>query len=75
MGRDNYTAVLLEDMNSKFDRTIEVVLEMRDEMKLLAKQEDIEEVKKDVKTIKKALTSTNRQVANHETRITQLETA
>ena len=76
MSKDkDYTNVLLEEMNSKFDILIEVVGGMKDEMKTLAKQSDLDEVKADVKVIKAAVTDVSDQVARHEVRISDLETA
>ena len=73
--KKNYTDVLLEDMNHKFDLLLEIVGQMRDEMKTLAKQTDLEEVKQDVKVVKAAVTDLSRQVHGHEKRFTKLKTA
>jgi uncharacterized protein YoxC len=75
MSDKDYTNVLLEDMNSKFDRLIEVVGQMKDEIQTFAKQSDLEEVKADVKVIKAAVTDLSSHVDNHEVRITNLEAA
>lgn len=74
MSKD-YTDVLLEEMNGKFDRLIEVMAQMREEMKHFARQEDLEEVKADVKIIKAAVTDLSSQVNRHEIEIGQLKTA
>jgi len=74
MSKKDYTDVLLEGINGKFDRLLEVIIQMRNDMKGMARQ-DLEEVKADVKVIKAVLTDTNVQVRDHETRITELETA
>lgn len=63
---NNSTDILLEDMNGKFDVVLELVGQMRDEMKTLAKQEDLEEVKADVKVVKAAVTDLSHQVQGHE---------
>ena len=73
--KKNYTDVLLEDMNHKFDLLLEIVGQMRDEMKTLAKQTDLEEVKQDVKVVKAAVTDLSLQVHGHEKRFTKLKTA
>ena len=70
---DNYTDVLLEDVNDKFDRIMDAVSQMQDELKLKANQSDIDEIKADIKIIKAVLTDTNEQVQHHEKRITTLE--
>ena len=76
MSKDkDYTNVLLEEMNGKFDLLIEIVGGMKDEMKTLAKQTDLEEVKADVKVVKAAVIDQTRQLNVHEARITNLETA
>lgn len=72
MGKDG---LLIEDLDTKFDAVIELVGQMRNDMKGLAKQEDLEEVKADVKAIKAALTDTNIDLINHDKRITFLEQA
>jgi wobble nucleotide-excising tRNase len=70
---DNYTNVLLDDMNGKFDILLDGMKSMHDEMKTLAKQTDLEVVKQDVKAIKLVLTDTNKQVQDHEHRVSRLE--
>ncbi len=66
---DHYTGVLLEEMNSKMDFVVEAVGQVQDQVRVLpAMQADLEEVKADVKIIKKV-------VKNHEQRITNLEAA
>ena len=71
----NDDSVLLEEMNGKFDVVIEAVGQMQDQMKLLAKQEDLEEVKRDVADIKAAVTDHSSQLSDYEHRITSLEAA
>lgn len=70
---NNYTNVILEDMNAKFDRLIEVVNGMNDALKTKAEQEDIEEIKADVKVIKAVLTDHSSTLNDHEDRIVALE--
>ncbi len=74
MNSSNHTDIVLEDMNSKFDAVIELVTQMREDMKQLAKQEDLEEVKADVKIIKAAITDLSHQVEKHEQQLTSLRT-
>ena len=71
----DHTDVLLEDINGKFDIILEAVGGLQEEMKGLAKQPDLEEVKTDVTTIKLAVTGHSEQLTNHENRIGQLEVA
>lgn len=75
MGDENYTNVLLEEMNSKFDKLIEIVGQLSDELKKKANQSDLDEVKSDVKTVKSAVTETTIELANIGNRVRQLETA
>jgi hypothetical protein len=70
---DNYTDVLLEEVNDKFDRIIDVVSQLQDELKRKPDREEFDELKSDVKVIKAALTDTNDQIQGHEKRITVLE--
>lgn len=73
---DNYTNVLLEEMNGKFDAVLEIVVDMRNKMQLdMVTKDEFNEVKTDIQIIKAAITDTNHQVQNHERRITKLETA
>lgn len=72
---DNHTDLVLEDMNSKFDAVVELVSQIRDDVKTLAKQKDLEEVKQDVKVIRAAVIDLSSQVNDHEKRLTSLEAA
>jgi polyhydroxyalkanoate synthesis regulator phasin len=72
MGKD-YTDVLLEDMNSKFDLLLDVMKSMKEEMSNFAKQPDLEEIKQDVKVIKHAVTETNKDVQGLNLRVAHLE--
>jgi hypothetical protein len=72
---DKGIGIVLEDMNGKMDVVLEAVGQMRDDMKMLAKQEDLEEVKADIKTVKAVITNHSIQLDDHEKRITRLETA
>ena len=75
MGKDNYTDVLLEDVNSKFGRLIDAVSQMQDELKSKADKDDISALRSDINVIKAAVTDTNEQVRDHEVRIASLESA
>ncbi|HYF96450.1 MAG TPA: hypothetical protein VD947_00230 [Patescibacteria group bacterium] len=57
--------LLIADLDSKFDAVIEI---LQDVQKNMATKDELAEVKADVKVIKAA-------VNDHETRITNLETA
>lgn len=70
---DNYTDVLLEEINSKFDRLIEVVGNTNDELQTKASAEDVQEVKSDIKVIKAAVIDTSHQVTDLQRRTTLLE--
>lgn len=67
--------VILEDMNGKFDRLIEVTDQIQDELKTKPSREEFDELKADVKIIKAAVTDHSAQLNNHERRITHLEAA
>ncbi len=65
--------ILYEDSQNDIKKILEIAGDMQKSIKSLAKQSDLEEVKADVKTIRAALTDTNKQVHDHEKRITRLE--
>lgn len=72
---DSYTNVLLEEMNSKMQAVLEIV---SDNQRVLASQptrDEFNELKDDVKTIKLAVTDTNKELKLHDRRITKLEKA
>jgi hypothetical protein len=74
--KKNYTDVLLEDMNHKFDLLLEAIAPLKDMQKdIFALKEDLEEVKQDVKVVKAAVTDLSKQVHGHERRFTKLKTA
>lgn len=70
----DYTDVLLEEVIGQNKAVLEIVGSMQVEMKSLAKQKDLEEVKTDLKTVKAAVTATNADVRDHKRRIAKLET-
>jgi chromosome segregation ATPase len=73
---NNYFAVLLEEIRAQNKAVLEYVGEIP---KLAARLESIEqnvvELKQDVKVIKAAVTDVSHQVSNHEQRISRLEAA
>ena len=70
---NNQRGVLLEDMDSKFDRLIEVVSGLRDELRQKADKEDIDTLMSDVRIIKAAVTDTSRELQILENRVVRLE--
>jgi hypothetical protein len=70
---DNYTNVILEDINAKFDQLIEVVGQLSDDLKQKANQTTVDEIKTDAKIIKAAVIDTNHQVSQLEQRVIHLE--
>ena len=73
---DSYTNVLLEEIRAQNKAVLEYVGEIP---KLAARLDRIEqnvvELKQDVKVIKAAVTDVSHQVSNHEQRISRLEAA
>ena len=72
---DNYTDVLLEDINAKFDAIMEIV------QPLVSLPADVREIKEDVsatkadlRIVKAAVTDQSHQLNDHERRILALET-
>jgi len=74
MGKRDYTDVLLEDMNAKFDILIEGFGQIRYEVKTLATQQSLDEVQADVRVIKAVVTDLSIHVNDHEVRLTGIET-
>lgn len=71
---DRYQAVLLEDINHKFDAIMEGQAAMASVPGDIAQlKSDMIEVKTDIKTMKAVLTGHSSQLNDHETRITTLE--
>jgi hypothetical protein len=76
MDEENYTNVLLEDINGKFDLLIELVTPLLVLPPIVSKIADrLERVESDVKIIKKVVTGHSATLKNHENRITKLESA
>lgn len=71
----DHLEVILEDMNGKFDRLIEVAAQMQDTLERTATKDELAEVKADIKVIKAAVVDHSGQLNDHEQRITHLESA
>jgi len=72
----NYTNVLLEDMNGKFDLLLEAIAPLKQmQQDIFTTKEDVAELKADVKVIKAAVTDLSHQVNRHEKEIAELKTA
>ena len=69
----NYIAILLEDMNGKFQFVVEAVSDIQRIVKNQPTREEFEALLSKVDVTIGALKATNRQVHDHEKRITQLE--
>lgn len=75
MANDNYMGILLEEIRDQNKVVLEAVGQIQDTMKTLATKDELRAVAEDVKTIKSALKDTNKDLANHDLRITRLEQA
>ncbi len=71
----NQFGVILEDIDSKFDRLIEAMSQLQDEMKTKADKNDIARLERQIDTIKEVVKDQSRELSSHELRITRLETA
>ena len=72
---NNYSDILLEYINGKFDRIIEIVGQLSDQVDLKSNQSDVEAIADNVIVIKAAVSDTNIQLRDQERRITSLENA
>lgn len=72
---DNYVAVVMEEIRSQNKAVLESVAQMKETMKTLATKDELAEVKSDVKAIKATIKFTNKDLQDHENRITLLEQA
>lgn len=70
-----YMTTMFEQMLDKFEAISEMFHSMQEQIKTLATKAELQEVADDVKAIRYALTETNKDVADHERRITRLEQA
>lgn len=72
--KDNHVAVILEDINHKFDVVFEIagdIMALKQDLGGL--KADVHELKLDMKTVKAAVQATNHQVTDHENRLTMLK--
>lgn len=70
---DNYTNVLLEDINAKFDQIIEVVGTLSDELKTKASQESVDQIQGELRIVKTATTDTSNTIRELDHRVAKLE--
>jgi outer membrane murein-binding lipoprotein Lpp len=71
---DNYTAILLEDMNDKFDLIMEAIRPLQTLPAQVARLgEDVAELKSDMKVVKAAITDLTPQVNDIDVRVQRLE--
>ncbi len=70
---NNYTDILSKEIRDQFRAVIELVAQLQGNMGTLAKATEMEDVKNDVKVIKKVVTDISRQQTDHEGRISRLE--
>ncbi len=70
---DNYTDILLEEMNSKMQAVLEIVSDNQRVLQDIPKRDEFNELKADVATIRAAVTDTNKELKLHDRRITKLE--
>jgi uncharacterized protein (UPF0335 family) len=73
MKKDDYTGVLLEDIQSQIKRLAEAMADVPQDVRLL--KEDMAEVKADIKVIKAVVTDHDKELNDHQKRITVLEAA
>ncbi len=71
----NQFGVILEDIDSKLDRIVEVTGQLQDEMKAKADKEDIARLERQIDMIKEVVKDQSHELNDHELRITKLETA
>ena len=73
---DNYVGLLLEQIRDQNKAVLEAVGDMQHKVAVLpAMQQDIAELKQDMKVVKAAVTDLSRQVNDQESRVSRLETA
>jgi hypothetical protein len=71
---DNYTDVLLEDIRSQMQAVLEISRDTQKKVEPLATmQEDVAELKSDLKTVKLVVTDTNKDLNLLDRRVTHLE--
>jgi hypothetical protein len=62
---DNYVGLLLEQIRDQNKAVLEAVGDIRAKVENLPTRDEFNELKQDVKTIKAAVTATNRDLAKH----------
>jgi wobble nucleotide-excising tRNase len=73
MSDDHYAGALLEDIDSKLDLILESQATLATSHELKAIDERLTRVEDNVELIRRVVTETNRDVKNHENRISDLE--
>lgn len=68
-----YTAIMLEEIRDQNKVVIKAVGQIQDTILTLATKNELHDIAHGVKTIKAAVTSTNRDVADLDTRVTRLK--
>ena len=72
----NHFSVLMEDQNAKLDAVLEAVGDMQKKVAVLPHiEQDVAELKQDMKVVEAAVTATNRDVVTLAHRVTRLEAA
>ncbi len=73
---DDYTGLILEEVRDQNKAILEALVPMKQISKDVSElKEDMREVKSDIKAIKAVVKEHNTELADHEQRITVLETA
>jgi DNA repair ATPase RecN len=69
----NHFSVLMEQQNAKLDAVLEYVAEMPKAVHRLGRiEQDVAELKQDMKVVRAAVTATNRDLAKHKSLPTQV---
>ena len=69
----NHFSVLMEQQNAKLDAVLEYVAEMPKVVHRLGRiEQDVAELKQDMKVVRAAVTATNRDLAKHKSLPTQV---
>ena len=71
--KDSHVAILLEDILDQISAFAESMADIPSQVRQLT--EDVGELKADTKVVKAVVTDQSKELHDHETRITQLETA
>jgi predicted nucleic acid-binding Zn-ribbon protein len=73
--KTHYTNVLLENLDNKINRVLEIVASQPTREEFQRLEEKVDHLDRGMQTVKAAVTDTSHQVHNHEQRITELERA